>query len=110
LAQAWWSALDDVDNELRLLHALRGFWDARGPLGELSRWQEHALSRGRGRVSVVGPSFLVDAAHTAMRVGDYEGSKELALRALELARRDSEPCQEARALTRPRMNAASNAE
>jgi hypothetical protein len=34
-----------------------------------------------------------------MRIGDYEASEQLAVRALDLARRDSDPAEEARALT-----------
>jgi tetratricopeptide (TPR) repeat protein len=96
LAQAWWSAADQVENELRLIDALGTFWDARGPLGELRRWQEHALSRG-GRHPSVDFDFLVNAAHTATRVRDYERSEELALRALALSQRNG-PDTAARAL------------
>jgi predicted ATPase/DNA-binding CsgD family transcriptional regulator len=75
-----------ADDALRLLVALRNFWDRRTHLSAHHRWLERALTQADPRPTPLRSMALRLAARAARRLGDYPGARVWAEAALTTAR------------------------
>jgi tetratricopeptide (TPR) repeat protein len=94
-----WTIAADVELALKLVSALRPFWEVRGHWAEGLRWAKQALAAGDDVSTEVRGAAVAFAAGAAMRVGDLTQARELYGQVLELARRERDLEGEARALS-----------
>ncbi len=94
-----WAVGADVELALRLVTALRPFWEVRGHWAEGLRWVERALATDHAPPPDLLAAAVAFAAGAAMRVGELQRADELYRDALELARELGDAESEARALS-----------
>jgi predicted ATPase len=94
-----WAVGADVELALRLVTALRPFWEVRGHFAEGRRWAEQALARDDVPVPQLRIKAVAFAAGAALRVGDVTRADALYSEVLQLAREVRDPEGEARALS-----------
>jgi tetratricopeptide (TPR) repeat protein len=81
-ALTWASREGEVELEMRLAGALRGFWRIRGHLSEGRRWLEGTLAKGAEQSAPVRAKALYAASVLALRQGDHRTAMRLAREAL----------------------------
>jgi len=94
-----WAVDADVELALRLVTALRPFWEVRGHFAEGRGWAEQALAGDDVPVPELRAKAVAFAAGAALRVGDLARADELYTEVLQLAREMGDPEGEARALS-----------
>jgi predicted ATPase/class 3 adenylate cyclase len=77
-ALTWASREGEVELEMRLAGALRGFWRIRGHLSEGRRWLEGALAKQGGQSASARAKALYAASVLALRQGDHSTATGLA--------------------------------
>ncbi|HZC74906.1 MAG TPA: BTAD domain-containing putative transcriptional regulator [Gaiellaceae bacterium] len=94
-----WAVEADVELALKLVTALRPFWEVRGHWAEGLRWADQALAADMAAPPELRANAVAFAAGAAMRVGDVVRADELYGEVLELAREVGDVEGEARALS-----------
>ncbi|HEY1565034.1 MAG TPA: BTAD domain-containing putative transcriptional regulator [Gaiellaceae bacterium] len=94
-----WAIDSDVELALKLVSALRPFWEVRGHWTEGLRWAEQALAAGGAAAPETRSAAVAFAAGAALRVGDLERADQLYEEVLEVAREQGDAEGEARALS-----------
>jgi len=89
----------DVELALRLVTALRPFWEVRGHWAEGLRWAEQALAADQAPPPDLRASAVAFAAGAALRLGDVARAEELYGEVLALSRDAGDVEGEARALS-----------
>ena len=85
-ALAWTHEAGEVELELRLAGALRGFWYVRSYLGEGRRWYAQALAAEGAQPPALRAKALRGAMSLAHRQGRFDDAQRYADEALELYR------------------------
>jgi non-specific serine/threonine protein kinase len=85
-ALRWADQHVEVDLELRLGAALRGFWRGHAHFTEGRRWLERALSLSLGQRTALRAELLEGAGWMSRARGDYEGADRLYREALHIRR------------------------
>jgi predicted ATPase len=85
-ALRWADERVEVDLELRLGAALRGFWRGHAHFTEGRRWLERALSLSLGQRTALRAELLEGAGWMSRARGDYEGADRLYREALHIRR------------------------
>jgi predicted ATPase/DNA-binding SARP family transcriptional activator len=94
-----WAIDADVELALKLVSALRPFWEVRGHWAEGLRWAEQALAADGVAAPEVRVAAVAFAAGAAFRVGDLARADALYGEVLALAREQGDTEGEARALS-----------
>lgn len=94
-----WAIGADVELALKLVTALRPFWEVRGHWAEGLRWADRALAADTVAAPELRAAAVAFAAGAAMRIGELDRAEELYSEVLHLARELGDAEDEARALS-----------
>ncbi|HJQ74150.1 MAG TPA: BTAD domain-containing putative transcriptional regulator, partial [Gaiellaceae bacterium] len=94
-----WAAGADAELGLRLVTALRPFWEVRGHFAEGLHWAEQTLAANHVAAPQLRAKAVAFAAGAALRIGDVARAEELYGEVLQLARELGDAEGEARALS-----------